>query len=697
MTDELRAALAARDFERIENIWMEMMERGDCSPDDFLALAGELKKIDAGNRPLILLELLAGHYEASHNPVWALEVYKSMTTYTHDLTTVRCKIIELYKQIHARNPNFDEFLQRSNLSREENLKRAIERLEEYLRYDVGQLFYFERYGLGEVVEIHPAQREVVINFEKKERHFLKFEVAAGLLKTVKPDQFFYIKFKEPDRYHALARQQPELLIRMLLENTGEPMTVAQIKANLTGPLSTEEVDRLWDRVKKSLEQDKNFRIVGRTQKTYQFITAGIDRTAEAVASFREARGRERYALAIDFRRRVPEVLSLIKDDLIKDADENYQKDPALALDIVLLLREENIAADFAFDPETLIQSSKLPELLTGLSCLEHQRYVVTKLKERHPESWPRQLKNLMLSLEDHAVLDELEKQLQSYPDLIADLYQTIITLPGHYSRPFPWLLKKISEGQIERFLTPLYLPKIIAGLDFIRGQKAVVKKIFSLDRFDAIIQKAAAEDGQRILNAIMASEAFADFEKKDLLRIIEYHFPQLFARTEDVIYATVEAQRRKQAELEHILKVAIPENKKEISRAREFGDLSENFEYKAAKERQDQLYQRLKDLQADLSRVRLIEPQKVSLERVGVGTKVTLQDNKGNEITYTILGRWDTDLARNIIANEAPAARQLLNKKEGDTVELSGVTYTIHRIQAADLSSPPAAGDQAAD
>ncbi len=697
MTNEIRQALAARDFEQIENIWMDMMESPDQLMSEFLDIAQELKKAHAGDRAFMLLELLAGHYESTGEPAAALEIYKHMINYTHDLAAIRAKIIDLYHRLNPKSVNLEEYVTLANLTQEENLGRAIERMEEYLRYDIGRLFYFDRYGLGEVVEIHPRRREVVITFEKKERHFLSFDVAAGLLKPVNPGQFLYLKYKEPAAYKAMAEQDPQGLIRSLLANFNEPMTAGAIKAALTGPVSADEAARILDKAKKKLEQDPNIRVTGRAQKTYQFIAAGVDRSSEALTAFKQAQPRERFNLAGEISRKHPEVFQQIVPTLIQEANEAVKQDPALALDIYLLCRDQDVRDGFTFDLDGLFNSIRPQNLLAGLVDLEHQKYIIGFIKKKNPQDWPKVLKELMLVLEDFPILNELEAQLREYPDLLSDVYQTIITLPGHYSKPFPWLLKKISEGEIERFLTPPYLPKIIAGLDFIRGQKAVVKKIFSLDRFDAIIQKAATEDAQRIMNAIMVSKAFAEFEKKDLHRIIEYHFPQLFVRTEDVIYATAEARRRKQAELEHILKVAIPENKKEISRAREFGDLSENFEYKAAKERQDQLYQRLKDLQAELARVRLIEPRTDPPDRVRIGTKVTLRDAAGNELAYTILGRWDTDLARNIIANEAPAARQLLNKKEGDKVDLSGITYTVHRIQAADLSSSPAGGKQDAN
>jgi len=134
--------------------------------------------------------------------------------------------------------------------------------------------------------------------------------------------------------------------------------------------------------------------------------------------------------------------------------------------------------------------------------------------------------------------------------------------------------------------------------------------------------------------------------------------------------------------LNKIITIEIPENKKDISRAREFGDLSDNFEYKAAKERQDQLYQKVRIIESELEKIQTINPATITTDRVSIGTKIrlkNLQDNKS--IYFTILGRWDTDLEKNIIANEAPVAKSLLNKVPGDHIKINEIEYEIVEIE----------------
>jgi len=682
MNGETLRAINDKDFSRLETIWMEMMENKSLPLKEFLAITQELKKIQAHDQALLLLEILAANYETDGDPKLALEIYRHMVYYTHDLNEIRKKIISLYRRVYEKSEHVEEYIALANLEHEEQLPRALDKMEEYLGYDIGRYFYFDRYGLGEVVEINPRKKEVVINFEKKERHFLTFDVAKGLLRPVTEGHFLYKKYKDPEAIKTLAAQDPAAVVRFLLQDFNQPLSPGQIKLYLTGAVSDDEAGRVWDKAKKKLETDPNVRIAGKTQKTYQYIESGFDRTADALTAFKQANPRERFRLAEEYSRKQPDVFRLIVDPLVKEANDALKKDPALALDIYLLCRDQNATDGFIFDPEAVFKNAKPQALIAGLNNLEHQRFLIRFIKEKNPENWPRILKDLMLNLEEFPVLYELEKELRSYPEMLGDVYHSIITLPGHYSKPFPWFLKKLSEGELAEYRTTPYLAKIIAGLEFVKSQKAVMKKILSLENFDGFIKSATDEDVQRILSALKASEAFADYEKRDFFRIVEHYFPHFFIKIEDVVYATEDSLRRKNEELGKILNIEIPLNKKDIGRAREFGDLSENSEYKAAKEKQDQLYQKLKTLEAELPKVKIIDLSQVDTARVGVGTRVTIRNIKsGEEMNYSILGRWDTDLARSIISNEAPTAQHLLRKTVGENVVLNGVEYEVVKIE----------------
>src|SRR5204863_4749881 len=108
---------------------------------------------------------------------------------------------------------------------------------------------------------------------------------------------------------------------------------------------------------------------------------------------------------------------------------------------------------------------------------------------------------------------------------------------------------------------------------------------------------------------------------------------------------------KRKAELEELINKKIPENSKEIGVARSYGDLRENFEFKAAKEMQAVLMRRKSELERDLHRARGTAFESPDILQVSIGTVVTLREtNTNEEETYTILGAWDGDPERSIIS-----------------------------------------------
>lgn len=120
--------------------------------------------------------------------------------------------------------------------------------------------------------------------------------------------------------------------------------------------------------------------------------------------------------------------------------------------------------------------------------------------------------------------------------------------------------------------------------------------------------------------------------------------------------------------IERELRVDLP---KEILRAREHGDLSENAEYKAAKERQAYLEGKKANLQARLAALSLINLDRIPHDRVAYGSRVTLYDVAADkEVIYTVVAPEESDISQGLISTTSPIGRSLLGKAEGDEVHI---------------------------
>jgi len=141
-----------------------------------------------------------------------------------------------------------------------------------------------------------------------------------------------------------------------------------------------------------------------------------------------------------------------------------------------------------------------------------------------------------------------------------------------------------------------------------------------------------------------------------------------------------------EAEVRHLKTIERPSIIKAISSAREHGDLSENAEYHAAKERQSYVEGRLMELEDKISRAQVIDVAKLSGKDVKFGATVKLLDeDTEDKITYQIVGEIEADVKAGRISITSPLGRALIGKKIGDAVEVNtpggGKSYEILGVQ----------------
>ena len=141
---------------------------------------------------------------------------------------------------------------------------------------------------------------------------------------------------------------------------------------------------------------------------------------------------------------------------------------------------------------------------------------------------------------------------------------------------------------------------------------------------------------------------------------------------------TPEGYKKLEAELENLIKVERPENIQAISVARAHGDLSENAEYHAAKERQSFIGGRIQELKQKISQAEVIDPSRLKHEHVAFGAKVTLLDlDTDDEVTYMLVGPEEADVKLGKISLSSPVGRSLIGKKEGDEVRVKAPGRTV--------------------
>ena len=135
------------------------------------------------------------------------------------------------------------------------------------------------------------------------------------------------------------------------------------------------------------------------------------------------------------------------------------------------------------------------------------------------------------------------------------------------------------------------------------------------------------------------------------------------------------------AALERELKVDLP---KEIQRARELGDLRENAEYKAAKERQGIVNTRIAMLKKRVGEISMVNLDRIPHDRAGFGSTAQLRDEGGELVVYQLVMPEEADAAKGMISTSSPIGQAILNKEEGDEIKVTtpnGVTKKFELIK----------------
>ena len=141
--------------------------------------------------------------------------------------------------------------------------------------------------------------------------------------------------------------------------------------------------------------------------------------------------------------------------------------------------------------------------------------------------------------------------------------------------------------------------------------------------------------------------------------------------TEKEYLLTPNGFKKLEDELDELKTVKRKEVAQRIKEALAFGDISENSEYDEAKNEQAQVEERIAKLEKMLSNAKIIDEKNISIDSVGIGSKVIVKDKEFNEeIEYTIVGSAEADPYESKISNESPVGRALIGKKAGDVVEV---------------------------
>lgn len=600
--------------------------------------------------------------------------------------------------------------------------RAAEQLK---KLKPGTYCLHKSWGFGRVAEWNLLLNQILIDFPGKKGHAMQLNYAAENLMVIPPEHFLAQKATNLTAVKELVKKDPVAVVRNILESSAGSATIQQISQMMVGDIFNEpEWKRWWDSTKKLLNKEGYFLIPSKKSEPIQLRAEKVSRAHELITFFSQTRQPKEQAAALDQIIRFhnefdnPEAqLQPIVDTIEETAARNQRLNPALVFELIMA-RDDLIARspqlktknpDLTLNRLIAQEDSRLGTILPKLPAGKEKR-VLSALPAALGPGWTTRGLQLMQSNHARAVFQIprvfVEVGLQA--ELRAFL-QRGIREHSINSEALVWLCKE-RVGEWRELVTTDLLGAILSALERDQHNETTSRgsrlRDLLLDDRELIpdmftgAELGVARDAMRRL---MLTPVFDELTKRSLLARIIKLYPELETvitgeqkeeKSEALIVSWSSLQKRK-SEYEDLVKKKIPENTREIALARSYGDLSENFEFKAAKQMQAVLLRRKLELEQALHNARGTAFENPDTSRVSIGTVVTLRDaESGKEETYTVLGAWDGDPDRSIISYQTAIGQALLGHKVNESVGLSHDeetrSFTIVSITPApvDVATP---------
>ena len=579
-----------------------------------------------------------------------------------------------------------------------SLDEAFARLERLLSFQPGRLVLNPTWGLGEVKRIDSFYRRVTVDFTARKGHQMTFDAACETLVFAPEDHVLVTNRADPARIQKMLKEEPGEFVKAMLKSFGDmPVTRLEELCAQHGFVKQANWKAFWEKARAALRQDNLVEIptrrteplhVKKTAETYgdSWFTAFAQMTdpKSILSSVRELQGTKRFkALPDDARAKIADRLAFALKGA-RGVDDALYARLAFCLDDLKLDPERTAKARTYLwtDGRYLAAARTLParetETLVVFLTADNREARKHELFKVLPEMcFPFLTETLMFFKTDADCEDAVAALLKS-PAAPATLVTLIL---GRYEDFKHWsklpplvviLTHAIALGEGRQSGETLRMQNMIRRLfadkkwlEGIFAQLQPADQVLFFERFQASI---AWDPSTHHLIVVRMTHIVPELATRQVKKA---EAPKIERVTSFRAYAERKAAYQK------LVNVDIPENTRRIEFARSYGDLSENAEYQYARDEQRALLQKQTLMQDELKLVKAVDFASVVSDAVCPGTTVRIATADGKELSYTVLGEWDNDLERGIIANKTRLAQNMLGKKAGESFDLPDVDGNV--------------------
>lgn len=689
--NEFLQMIEEQRFQDLEKRWAESLEASDSVVEDYFSIVKELRHRKEKERAKALTQMVYDSMVKKQNWPGRLAVLKEIAR-MEPIDRMKVEIREALEQIYSKDSSLAVLLKHYKydaIVNPDDLVDKARKIERWLLCDKGKVVYEPRYGIGRVRENSLNLGIVRVDFEQKKD--VSLEVDDPEMIPIPEGHLFYRKLHAPGVLSEEAEKEPGPFLGRVLEAFQRPLKVSELKDFMSSILPEGRWTSWWNAAKKHprlLATGKGVSAV------YSWQASAMEAEDLLRAEFDRADLAGKMDIARQAASRKSAIAAQLEQSLVDLARKAYeQKDFVGALQLIDFFSKSPAFQQAAgYTLEDIINQSNPIVLLKSLSEGRNdsiKERVVAEIPTLFPDRWKSLLLDAFLREDSGKVSSEIFRLLEGeyMPELEAAMDKVILQ-PHLYAPAFCWMCQAGSEELGEE--SPVYqrmdgkfLLQLLRNLDereftpFRNRIKTAMEKGLLLNILKKPMEKEVAAKAVSLLDH---NSAIEDYRRARFKSVILSRIPEA-KKKEDLIFTTVEALERKKKELDHLINIELPANRKAVGEAAAHGDLRENAEYKAARERQEYLITRLEQLQRDIARSRLLDPAQIDCKEIRPGAKVLLKQPSGKEWTVTILGLWDSNPEEGIYSYQSGIALALLGKVPAESVEVNNETWTIEKIE----------------
>jgi len=722
--EQIKQWIADGEIDAVESAWLEAIEQA--AP--LAAMRETLEALTAAGHSEAaetLGEVLLSDAADRRPAAEALDIGRVILPLLRGGRELRQIAAAAYRQVHGQAEHFDGLLRASGLEGGQPLRRAVQTLEVCLSVRPGT-YVASRYDdrVFRVAQFEPVLGCFELTAAGGETTELEPNVLADEFAPIEEGDFRVLaQFGTGDLGELLESNPGAALVGICLSRGGRIDAQALKHLLVDRYMEAGKWSKWWSRARTAAKRSELLSVEGRSPAVIRYYPHGRSLEDELAGAVDKARTPLDYLAVLQQyvregkqRKTEPagEFVAPLMQTLAEQAASFRQRRPAEALaaslGIEVMVRLGLPAPQAAY-----------PTAAEALASIDRPAEAVAQLTEA--SLWPVALDALaargdageqfarLLLLAPAGWLDEVAKRLRAAGrgETLAHAVADAMLNPTANPQLCLWLWQGPAEpveegpGALEILSRLLKMAEEL-GRDpdvdrhvrrttFQQIRSALASR--ECGRFAAAVKEMNEGVARTIKRRIERSEALTETSRDTLLAVLREAHYKLFLKEkvapwadESVLWTTEKSLYRREAELKEVLEVKMPANSRAIGLAAEHGDLSDNSDWQAAIEERRRLQARAAAMKDELARARMLQPEDVPADSVGVGSRVVLKRiADGGEVEMTFLGPLDSDAERRIYSYQTPLAQAVMGKTPGQTVtlKLDGVEgdYTIERLGSA--------------